>query len=38
MDFKGPTNLIYYKPNSVRANIGNKRKQTEGTKNVIGML
>ena len=32
-DFKGPTNFICYRRNSVIANKGNKRKQVEGTKN-----
>ena len=32
-DFKGLTNFICYKRNSVTANIGNKRKQVEGSKN-----
>ena len=30
-DFKGPINFIYYRRNSVIANIGNKRKQVERT-------
>ena len=32
-DFRGQTNFICYKQNSVTANIGNKRKLVEGTQN-----
>ena len=33
-DFKGPTNCIHYKLNSVIAIIGNEKKQIEGTVNL----
>ena len=32
-DLKGPLKYVCYRRNSVIANIGNKRKQVEGTKN-----